>query len=73
MLTRSKRILTLVKKDEDFDTHLLFLPKYESTKGTTSEEQILAIEGKLNEISINIIINILYKQYLYTFRNFNYL
>lgn len=48
MFTRSRKILSLVKSDECIDGHLLFLPKYESTKGTTCAEQSLAIEGKWN-------------------------
>lgn len=46
MFTRTRKILNLVKIDEDYNKHLLFLPYYESTKGTTVEEQTLAIEGQ---------------------------
>lgn len=52
MNTRSRRLVALAKinKEDEIvsrvENNLIFLPKYESTKGTTKEEQLAAIEGK---------------------------
>lgn len=41
MLSRAKKIMEMIKKDEEI-RRFLDVPKYESTKGTTKNEQDVA-------------------------------
>ncbi|KAG5860780.1 hypothetical protein JTB14_004480 [Gonioctena quinquepunctata] len=50
MATRGKKILLLAQQEnEEIENHPLFLPPYETTKGTSSVQQQKCIE-KTNEI-----------------------
>lgn len=52
MNTRSRRLVALAKINNETEVdgwtenNLIFLPKHESTQGTTKEQQIAAIQGK---------------------------
>lgn len=52
MNTRSRKLVALAKINKVnqvvcyAENNLIFIPKYESTEGTTKEEQIAAIDGK---------------------------